>query len=342
MHAVFLDLASLAEQDLDLSAFATTVDDWRTFAATAPPERVGNIGDAEIVVTNKVVLDDAVLRAAPNVKLICLTATGYNNVDVDTARELGITVCNISGYATDSVVQHVLALMLAHHTRLFDYTAAVRHGDWSRSPRFCLLDYPVRELRGMTLGIVGYGELGHGVARIAEAFGMRVLVSQRPGGPTKAGRVPFAEVLRESDVITLHVPLLDNTHHLIDATALFEPMRKSEGNKRRKVGDDQIRQIVQVHALRGGHQFFFLHAADQHGAHLVLGEHRPPVDRDQLTALAQARLETGLGQHLFTGGDVAGERKSDSQRNDGDICDDTHSSPLSRAKIHPPAVAALH
>jgi glycerate dehydrogenase len=220
MHAVFLDLASLAEQDLDLSAFETTVDDWRTFAATAPPERLGNIGDAEIVVTNKVVLDDAVLRAAPNVKLICLTATGYNNVDVDTARELGITVCNISGYATDSVVQHVFALMLAHHTRLFDYTAAVRHGDWSRSPRFCLLDYPVRELRGMTLGIVGYGELGHGVARIAEAFGMRVLVSQRPGGPTKAGRVPFAEVLRESDVITLHVPLLDNTHHLIDATAL--------------------------------------------------------------------------------------------------------------------------
>ena len=220
MHAVFLDLASLAEQDLDLSAFETTVDDWRTFAATAPPERVGNIGDAEIVVTNKIVLDDAVLRAAPNVKLICLTATGYNNVDIDTARELGITVCNISGYATDSVVQHVFALMLAHQTRLFDYTAAVKRGDWSRSPRFCLLDYPVRELRGMTLGIVGYGELGHGVARIAEAFGMRVLVSQRPGGAPKAGRVPFAEVLRESDVITLHVPLLDNTRHLIDATAL--------------------------------------------------------------------------------------------------------------------------
>lgn len=220
MHAVFLDLASLAEQDLDLSAFETIVDDWRTFAATAPPERVRNIGDAEIVVTNKIVLDDAVLRAAPNVKLICLTATGYNNVDIDTARELGITVCNISGYATDSVVQHVFALMLAHQTRLFDYTAAVKRGDWSRSPRFCLLDYPVRELRGMTLGIVGYGELGHGVARIAEAFGMRVLVSQRPGGAPKAGRVPFAEVLRESDVITLHVPLLDNTRHLIDATAL--------------------------------------------------------------------------------------------------------------------------
>ncbi len=220
MHAVFLDLASLAEQDLDLSAFEAVCDQWRTFAATAPEERLANIGAAEIVVTNKVVLDEAVLRAAPQLKLICLTATGYNNVDVDTAQELGIPVCNISGYATDSVVQHVFALILAHHTRLFDYTAAVKRGDWTRSPRFCLLDYPVRELRDMTLGIVGYGELGHGVARIAEAFGMRVLVSQRPGGAAQADRVPFDEVLRQADVITLHVPLLDNTHHLIDADAL--------------------------------------------------------------------------------------------------------------------------
>ena len=220
MQAVFLDLASLAEQDLDLSAFETLCDEWQTFAATAPAERLANIGDAEIVVTNKVVLDEAVLRAAPNVRLICLTATGYNNIDIDTAQELGIAVCNISGYATDSVVQHVFALMLAHHTRLFEYTAAVKRGDWTRSPRFCLLDYPVRELRGMTLGIIGYGELGHGVARIAEAFGMRVLVSQRPGGTAQADRVPFDEVLRDADVITLHVPLLDNTHHLIDADAL--------------------------------------------------------------------------------------------------------------------------
>ena len=220
MQAVFLDLASLAEQDLDLSAFETLCDEWQTFAATAPAERLANIGDAEIVVTNKVVLDEAVLRAAPNVWLICLTATGYNNIDIDTAQELGIAVCNISGYATDSVVQHVFALMLAHHTRLLEYTAAVKRGDWTRSPRFCLLDYPVRELRGMTLGIIGYGELGHGVARIAEAFGMRVLVSQRPGGTAQADRVPFDEVLRDADVITLHVPLLDNTHHLIDADAL--------------------------------------------------------------------------------------------------------------------------
>lgn len=220
MKAVFLDLASLAEHDLDLSGFEAVADDWYSYPATAPEDRVARIADADVVVTNKVVLDEAVLRAAPNLKLVCLTATGFNNVSVETARELGIVVSNVMAYATDSVAQHVFALMLAHHTSLFSYTDAVKRGDWSRSPQFCLLDYPVRELRGMTLGIVGFGELGQGVARIAEAFGMHVLVSQRPGGEPSADRVAFEDMLRRSDVISLHVPLLDNTHHLIDAHAL--------------------------------------------------------------------------------------------------------------------------
>ncbi|MCB1922407.1 MAG: D-2-hydroxyacid dehydrogenase [Gammaproteobacteria bacterium] len=220
MRGVFLDLASLAEQDLDLSAFEPLFDEWRTFPATAPDQRVAHIGDAEVVVTNKVVVDDAVIRAAPNLKMIGITATGYNNIAIETAKARGIVVSNVVAYATDSVAQHVFALILAHHTRLFDYTAAVKRGDWTNSPQFCLLDYPVRELRGMTLGIVGYGELGQGVARIGEAFGMRVMVSQRPGGAAAAGRVPLDEVLRTADVISLHLPLLETTHHLIDAAAL--------------------------------------------------------------------------------------------------------------------------
>jgi len=227
MRGVFLDLASLAEGDLDLSGFEPLFDDWQTFPRTAPDERAERMAVADVVVTNKVVLDEAVLRSASNLKLVCLTATGYNNVDIDTARELGIVVSNAVGYATDSVVQHVFALILAHHTRLFDYNAAVRHGDWSRSSQFGLLDYPVRELRGMTLGIVGYGELGQGVARIAEAFGMRVVVSQRPGGSAQPGREPLEVVLAESDVLTLHVPLLEHTRHLIDADALARMKRSA-------------------------------------------------------------------------------------------------------------------
>ncbi len=222
MQGVFLDLASLAERDLDLGRFDQLLDDWRQYPATAPDQRLAHIGDAEIVITNKVVLDAAILQAAPAIRLICLTATGYNNVAIETARERGIVVSNVVGYATDSVVQHVFALMLAHHTRLFDYRAAVARGDWSESPQFCLLDYPVRELCGMTLGIVGYGELGRGVARVAEAFGMRVMVAQRPGGEPVDGRYPLPQVLAESDVLSLHVPLVDTTRHLIDADALAQ------------------------------------------------------------------------------------------------------------------------
>jgi len=220
MRAVFLDLASLAAEDLDLSGLASSVDDWCNYPVTGEVERLSHIGDADIIVTNKVLLDEPVLRAAPQLKLICATATGVNNIALDTARELGIVVSNVVAYATASVVQHVLALMLAHHTRLFSYAGAVRRGDWSRSPQFCLLDYPVRELSGMTLGIVGYGELGRGVARIAEAFGMQVLVAQRPGGEPAPDRIALDELLPAADVVSLHVPLLDSTFHLIDERAL--------------------------------------------------------------------------------------------------------------------------
>ena len=217
---VFLDLASLHESDLDLSRLQASLPDWRFFPATSPEQRIERLADAEVVVLNKVVLDEAVLRALPRLKLISLTATGTNNIDLRTAAELGITVSNVRGYATDSVAQHVMAVMLAHHTRLFDYHAAVTRGDWSRSSQFCLLDYPVRELRDMTLGIVGYGELGRGVEHLARAFGMRILIAQRPGGGPQAGRVPLDDLLAQADVVSLHVPLAANTEKLIDARRL--------------------------------------------------------------------------------------------------------------------------
>ncbi len=222
---VVLDLASLHPADLDLSGLKSCLPAWRFFDATAQEERIAHIGDAQVVVLNKVVLDEPILRALPRLRLICLTATGTNNVDLATASELGVVVSNVRAYATDSVAQHVMAMILAHHTRLLEYNAAVRRGDWSRSPQFCLLDYPVRELRGMTLGIVGYGELGHGVERLARAFGMEVLISQRPGGEPAPGRMPLEELLQRADVVTLHVPLAPNTEHLIDARhlALMQP-----------------------------------------------------------------------------------------------------------------------
>ena len=210
---VFLDLASLAPEDLDLSALQACLPDWDLHEKTRPEERLERMKGAQVVVSNKVVLDGELLRQLPDLKLICVAATGTNNIDLKTASEMGIVVSNVRAYGTDSVAQHVIGVMLAHFTSLFKYTEAVKRGDWSKSDQFCLLEYPVRELRGMTIGIVGYGELGQGVARLAEAFGMQVLIAQRPGGEPQAGRVALDELLPQVDVLSLHVPLTDDTKH---------------------------------------------------------------------------------------------------------------------------------
>jgi glycerate dehydrogenase len=223
---VVLDVASLAETDLDLSGLQATLPEWQLYPATSSEDCAERIADADVVVTNKVVLDARLLANAKQLKFIAITATGTNNVDLVAAAKQGIVVSNVTAYATDSVAQHVMALMLAHFTRLMDYHNAVKRGDWSRSPQFCLLDYPVRELHGMTLGIVGYGELGQGVATLAKAFGMKVLIAQREGAGAQDGRVPLDDLLAQADVVTLHVPLADNTQHLIN-TRRLQLMKKA-------------------------------------------------------------------------------------------------------------------
>jgi len=218
--AVFLDLATVARGDLDLTGLRAACARWTLHDYTQPGQLAARIARAQVVVTNKFVLDRAALAAAPDLKLVCLTATGTNNVDLAAAQELGIAVANVTGYATAAVVQHVFALILAHATRLLDYRAAVAAGAWSRSPMFCLLDFPIFELAGKTLGIVGYGELGRAVARVARCFGMEVLIAQRPGGPPREGRLPLADLLPQVDVLSLHCPLAENTRGLIGAAEL--------------------------------------------------------------------------------------------------------------------------
>jgi glycerate dehydrogenase len=159
-------------------------------------------------------------------RLVCVAATGTNNIDLRAAAERGITVCNVRGYATASVVEHVFMAILALCHRLHEHYDAVQRGDWNRSPAFSLLDYPFLELTGKTLGIVGYGELGRGVAKVANAFGMNTLLAQRPGGPAQPERYPLERLLADSDVISLHCPLTDATRNLIGAAELRK-MRRS-------------------------------------------------------------------------------------------------------------------
>jgi glycerate dehydrogenase len=222
--AVFLDLESL--EDIDLAALAGEFKRFETHMATGPLEVAARIRDAEVVLVNKVRLDAAVLQQAPRLKLICVVATGTNNVDLEAAQRLGIQVSNCRAYGNDSVIQHVFALLLALSTRLLDYHQAVQGGRWQQAGQFCFLDFPIAELAGKTLGIVGYGNLGQGVGRIAEAFGMKVMVAQRPGGPAEAGRTPLDQLLPQVDVLTLHCPLTEHTRNLLDAAA-FKRMKNS-------------------------------------------------------------------------------------------------------------------
>ncbi len=183
MLGVFLDRDTVDRSDLDLTALHSVLPDWRVHAYTRPEQLAERLAEATVVVSNKVRLDAAAFAAAPQLRLVCVAATGTNNVDLDAAQAQGITVCNVRGYATPAVVQHVYALILALTTRLPEYQRDVVAGRWQASPYFCLLDHPIRELSGRTLGIVGYGELGSAVAQLAAAFGMSVLIAQRAGGP---------------------------------------------------------------------------------------------------------------------------------------------------------------
>ncbi|NGX17419.1 D-2-hydroxyacid dehydrogenase [Wenzhouxiangella sp. XN24] len=226
MKTIFPDFATVSRGDIDLGALQATGIDLVLHDVTSVADLPSRLAPAEILITNKIRIGPAELAAAPGLKLICLSATGVNNVDLEAAGTRGIGVCNITAYCTASVVQHVYAMILALTHHLAGYQRLLQQGAWKDSPQFCLLDYPIRELAGRKLGIVGYGELGRSVAGAAAAFGLEVIVSERPGNGSAPGpadgieRLPFEQVLAEADILSLHCPLTDVTRGLIDAAAL--------------------------------------------------------------------------------------------------------------------------
>lgn len=224
--AVMLDEASYSLGDLDLTALLEQVPNWKRYSATEPSQYYERLKDANIAVINKVKLDAALLDRLPSLKLVLLTATGTDNVDLGACRERGIPVCNVSDYGTPSVAQHVISLMLALSTSLLDYAHETRSGAWAKATHFSTLSYPIAELDGKTLGLVGYGTLAKGVENLARAFGMKIMIAQRPGGECRDGRMSLDEMLPLVDVLSLHCPLVPATHHLINA-AVFKKMKNS-------------------------------------------------------------------------------------------------------------------
>ncbi|MRT35775.1 2-hydroxyacid dehydrogenase [Acinetobacter sp. RIT698] len=226
MKAVFLDYESLDKQDLDFSQLKAAFDDLILYPSTTAEQVLARIQHVDVVISNKVIVNAEAMEQCKNLKLILISATGTNNIDLDFARSKGIVVCNCQGYGTSAVAQHTLTLMLALATSLLKYEHAVKQGEWNKSPIFCLLDFPIVELSGKTLGIIGYGELGQAVAKLAEAFGMKILVASLPNRPTHKDRTPFTELLAQVDFLSLHCPLTDETRDLIDSQA-FDKMKKS-------------------------------------------------------------------------------------------------------------------
>jgi glycerate dehydrogenase len=216
LDVVFLDRASLPDEiRLRPLAFPNHL---RVFDRSAPEDVAGRIADADIVITNKAPVRAVAIAGARRLKMIAVSATGTDNVDLTACSERGIVVSNIRDYAIHTVPEHTFALILALRRNIVAYRNSVEAGRWQESGQFCFFDHSIRDLAGSTLGIIGDGVLGKAVAEIAKAFGMRVLFSDYKGtagmGPLYT---PFAEVLQRSDIITLHAPLLPSTRNMIGA-----------------------------------------------------------------------------------------------------------------------------
>lgn len=221
MKAVFLDQGTFLDT-VDLPAPAG-ITDYTTYDST--PQQADIIiersQDADILIVNKIDLDAAILKQLPRLKLVQLTATGTDNIDKNACDELGITLYNVAGYAVKSVPEHTLMLILSAMRATLHYHQAATDGTWQQDGSFCLMDYPLIDLEGKTLGIIGVGNIGKKVSHIAKAFGMTVLWAEHQGKASRDNQyTAFDEVLTQSDVITLHCPLTEATKHLINANTL--------------------------------------------------------------------------------------------------------------------------
>lgn len=219
MKMIVLDGEALNPGDLSwegLSALGTLTVYDRTDTLE---EAIARVGEGEVLMVNKFPVSEALLAACPSVKLVCVLATGYNVVDCAAARSRGIPVCNVPAYGTDAVAQFTLGLMLELCHRIGLHDASVHRGDWNRCPNFCYWLTPQMELRGKTLGIIGFGRIGRAVARMARAFGMEVLAYSRsrcPEGEALAEYVDLDTLLKRSHIISLHCPLFPETKGIIN------------------------------------------------------------------------------------------------------------------------------
>lgn len=281
MKAVFLDYGTVGSDELDVSSLENAVPELALFDSTPAGEVSARIAGRDFVFVNKVRMTGDIIRAADGLRFIGLTATGVDNVDLQAAAASNVAVCNIRAYCTASVVEHVFAVLLQMTHSVGLYNRSVRNGDWQRAVNFCMLGYPLRELSAMTIGIVGYGELGKGVAKIAQAFGMRVQIARRVGEGELAGdgRVDLDELLRDCDAVSLHCPLTSETSGLIGERELG--LMKSDAVLINTARGGLVNSAALVRALKDG---------TIAAAAIDVLAHEPPVAGDPLLDYAGDNL----------------------------------------------------
>ncbi len=251
---------------------------WIDYAETAPHQVVKRLRHATIAICNKLPLRAPDLSRLPQLKLIAVAATGVDNIDLDYCRQHGIAVCNAQHYAGNSLPEHVLMLMLTLRRNLRAYLEDVRAGAWQQANQFCLLDHPIHDLHGTTLGIIGYGFLGRAVGNMANAVGMKLLIAERKAAiEIRPGRTAFNQVLEASDVITLHCPLTEEARNLIDWPELQMMKRGSVLINTARGG--LVNEAAVLRALRegliAGAAFDVLSEEPPRGGNPLLAEERP-------------------------------------------------------------------
>lgn len=290
---VFLDLDSIDCGDLDFTSIRQCTR-LSTFPSTANDEVIERLVDAEIAIVNKVKLDASHFCQLPRLKLVCVIATGVNNIDLHGAEVAGIKICNVPDYGASAVSQHVMMLILALSTRFLDYQSDIRKGAWQAQDQFCLLSHPILELKGKTLGIIGYGHIAKALEKLANGFGMKVIIGESLQAEHKNtdGRVPLQQLYRDADVISLHCPLTEKTRNLISSEQL-QAMKPS---------------ALLINAARGGivNEADLLRALKEGwiaGAALDSLETEPPATDNPL-------LNSGLSQLIITPHNAWGTREA--------------------------------
>ena len=250
MNIVFLDSTVIPKHiPIPRPSFVHT---WTEYEHTSSSQTIERAKDADIVITSKVIFDRETLKQLPKLKLIAITATGTNNVDLVAAKEMGIAVRNVTGYSRTTVPEHVIGLIFSLKHSFAGWLRDQSEAKWPKSKQFCYFDYPITDVRGSTLGVFGKGCLGTEVGRLANAVGMKVLYAEHKDATVcREGYTPFEEVLKQADIVTLHCPLTETTKNLMNAETLSK-MKKGAFLINTGRGP-LIDELALVDALKTGH-----------------------------------------------------------------------------------------